>query len=119
MRVQIDAVLKADDENVSFSGKGIYDKKKELLTFKDKDAKITIFMKDNILIRETEEAILSYKFNKENKSRFEIFVKELNQTGMLMIETLNLKVEQNLFEVKYQLEGNQFSHHYIVNWRKL
>ncbi len=118
-RVQINTRLIAEDQTISFHGKGIYDKKTNTLKFKDKDAKITILLKENILIRETEEVILSYKFMKEEPTRFEIFIKDLNKTGFLEMKTELLSKKESTFEVKYQLDGNQFTHHYFVEWRKL
>ena len=115
-KVKIKAKLIGEEE-YSYEGIGSYDKKKKALTYQDDFAKITLYLKDKIMVRENEESILSYKFQEGKESRFEVYSKELKKTGVLTLITKEIKIEEGLFQVIYQLEGNSFFHHYIVNWR--
>lgn len=109
--------LITNNEKMAFEGKGIFDQEQNCLKFMDQNAKITILLTDAILIRETEEAIISYKFSLEGLNRFEIFIKNMNQRGTLSLQTLSLEIKENYFDVIYQLDGNEFTHHYTVDWR--
>ncbi len=117
LKVQIKTKLIADNNEMASDAIGSFQEEKEILTFQDQDAKITILLKDNILIRETPEAILSYKFSLTTPSRFEVFVKDMQKSGSLELMTEQLSYEENRYEVVYQLVGNEFKHHYIVEWR--
>ncbi len=118
-KVLVKTKLITDDNQLGFEGMGIFDQERLILRFRDNEAKVTILLKELILVRETAEAILSYKFNREKRSRFEIVIKDLKKTGTLGLSTKYIEQTKQRFEVKYQLDGNQFSHHYIVTWRNI
>ena len=117
VRVEIHTKLTNENQNLVFDLKGIYDEEAKRLVFKENEkTKITIFLKEKILLRETVEAILSYKFGKKN-SRFEVYLKDLRKTGTIGLETKKIVVKENFFEVCYRIEGNSFDHCYQVEWR--
>ena len=67
MKVLVHTKLKNGDQEITFDLKGIYQEEEDRLVFKEnKNTKITLFLKEKILLRETEEAILIYKFFKNN-----------------------------------------------------
>ena len=41
----------------------------------------------------------------------------MQKSGSLELMTEQLSYEENRYEVVYQLVGNEFKHHYIVEWR--
>ena len=117
LKVLVHTKLKNGDQEITFDLKGIYQEEEDRLVFKEnKNTKITLFLKEKILLQETEEAILSYKFGKKN-SRFEVYLKDLKKTGVIGLETKKITVKDHCFEVCYQIEGNGFDHFYQVEWR--
>ena len=117
LKVLVHTKLKNGDQEITFDLKGIYQEEEDRLVFKEnKNTKITLFLKEKIFLRETEEAILSYKFGKKN-SRFEVYLKDLKKTGVIGLETKKITVKDHCFEVCYQIEGNGFDHFYQVEWR--
>ena len=71
------------------------------------------------MLRETEDSILSYKFVKNEKTNFEVYLKDLKQTGLVPMKTFTITKKVNFYEVVYQIEGNDFKHTYNVEWRYL
>ncbi len=116
-KVQIKATLEADHEKFIFAGEGQFDLNTHKLQYQDKEAILTYFLKDNILLRETSDAILSYKFSINHSSHFEIYVKELKKTAHMQMKTEKIEINTHKIEIIYQLEGNDFSHHYTLEWR--
>ena len=102
--VLIKSKIKNKDEELPFEGKGTLDNEKNLIQYQDDKAVLTIFLDDNIMLRETEDTILSYKFVENEKTNFEVFLKDLKQTGFVPI---------------YEIEGNDFKHEFKVEWRTL
>ena len=51
----IKAKIKNKDEELFYEGKGILDDEKNLIQYQDDKAVLTIFLDDNIMLRETEE----------------------------------------------------------------
>ena len=117
--VFIKAKLKNKDEELSYEGKGTLDDEKNLIQYQDNKAVLTIFLNDNIMLRETEDTILSYKFVENEKTNFEVFLKDLKQTGFVPMKTLNINKDNTSYEVIYQIEGNDFKHEFKVEWRVL
>lgn len=117
--VFIKAKIKNEDEELPFEGKGTFDEKKNLIQYQDNKAVLTIFLDDNIMLRETEDTILSYKFVENEKTNFEVFLKDLKQTGFVPMKTFNIKKDNTTYEVIYQIEGNDFKHEFKVEWRAL
>ena len=68
------------------------------------------------MLRETEDTILSYKFVENEKTNFEVFLKE---TGFVPMKTFNINKDNTTYEVIYQIEGNDFKHEFKVEWRAL
>lgn len=114
--ILIKSKIKNQDEEVTFEGRGIFDKKKNLIQYQDDHALLTIFLKENIMLRETTDAILSYKFKEKEKTSFEVFLKDLKQRGFVPLETFSIVKEKNSFEVVYQIDGNDFKHEFKVEW---
>ena len=117
--VLIKSKIKNDNEEIFYEGKGKIDSNKNLLQYHDKNALLTIFFNDNIMLRETEDSILSYKFVKNEKTNFEVYLKDLKQTGLVPMKTFTITKKVNFYEVVYQIEGNDFKHTYNVEWRYL
>ena len=63
--------------------------------------------------------ILSYKFKENTKSNFEVFLKDTKQAGFVPMETFAIKKDNHYYEVTYQIEGNNFKHHYQVEWQEI
>ena len=116
-RVKVTTKLTNDKEQIDHEQAGLYQENK--LIYQEDNAKITIFLQDKILIRETSEAILSYKFSLSSTSRFEIFLKSLQKTVTLELTTIQIAQTENQFEVIYQITGNNYQHHYVVKWRNI
>lgn len=117
--VFIKAKIKNKDEELPFEGKGTFDEKKNLIQYQDNKAVLTIFLDDNIMLRETEDTILSYKFVENKKTNFEVFLKDLKQTGFVPMKTFNINKDNTTYEVIYQIDGNDFKHEFKVEWRVL
>ena len=115
----IKAKIKNKDEELFYEGKGILDDEKNLIQYQDDKAVLTIFLDDNIMLRETEDTILSYKFVENEKTNFEVFLKDLKQTGFVPMQTFNINKDNTTYEVIYQIEGNDFKHEFKVEWRVL
>ena len=105
------------EEEYSYEGIGFYDKEKKIIQYQDNFAHLTLYLKDDILLRETEESILSYKFRLKEASCFQIYIKEYKKIGNLKLLTKKLEKQKNYFSVIYQLEGNDFDHQYEIDWR--
>ena len=101
--VFIKAKIKNKDEELPFEGKGTFDEKKNLIQYQDNKAVLTIFLDDNIMLRETEDTILSYKFVENEKTNFEVFLKDLKQTGKVIKKQVK----------DYQIIVNYTEHEYI------
>lgn len=115
--VFIKAKIKNKDEELPFEGKGTLDNEKNLIQYQDDKALLTIFLDDNIMLRETEDTILSYKFVENEKTNFEVFLKDLKQTGFVPMKTFKINKDRESFEVIYEIEGNDFKHEFKVEWR--
>lgn len=115
----IKAKIKNKDEELFYEGKGILDDEKNLIQYQDKKAVLTIFLNDDIMLRETEDSILSYKFIENNKTNFEVFLKNLKQTGYVPMQTFNINKSKESYYVTYRIEGNDFNHEFKVEWRLL
>ena len=122
--VFIKSKIKNKDEELPFEGKGTLDNEKNLIQYQDDKAVLTIFLDDNIMLRETEDTILSYKFVENEKTNFEVFLKDLKQTGFVPtgfvpMKTFKINKDRESFEVIYEIEGNDFKHEFKVEWRIL
>ena len=117
--VFIKAKIKNKDEELTFEGKGTLDNEKNLIQYQDDKALLTIFLDDNIMLRETEDTILSYKFVENEKTNFEVFLKDLQQTDFVPMEAFTIHKDRESFEVIYEIEGNDFKHVFKVEWRIL
>ena len=117
--VYIKEKIKNKDEELPFEGKGTIDEKKNLIQYQDNKAVLTILLDDNIMLRETEDTILSYKFVENEKNNFEVFLKDLKQTGFVPMQTFNINKDNTTYEVIYQIDGNDFKHEFKVEWRVL
>ena len=53
------------------------------------------------------------------KTNFEVFLKDLKQTGFVPMQTFNINKDNTNYEVIYQIEGNDFKHEFKVEWRVL
>ena len=53
------------------------------------------------------------------KTNFEVFLKDLKQTGFVPMKTFKINKDRESFEVIYQIEGNDFKHEFKVEWRIL
>lgn len=117
--VFIKAKIKNKDEELPFEGKGTYDEDKNLIQYQDDKAILSIFLDDDIMLRETEDTILSYKFIENEKTKFEVFLKDLKQTGYVPMQTFNIKKDRESYDVIYRIDGNDFKHEFKVEWRLL
>ena len=117
--ILIKSKIKNKDEELPFEGKGTLDNEKNLIQYQDDKALLTIFLDDNIMLRETEDTILSYKFVENEKTNFEVFLKDLKQTGFVPMKTFKINKDRESFEVIYEIEGNDFKHEFKVEWRIL
>lgn len=117
--VFIKAKIKTKDEELSFEGKGIFNENKNLIKYQDNKAVLSIFLDEDIMLRETDDIILSYKFIENEKTNFEVFLKDLKQSGFVPMKTFNINKDKTTYEVIYQIEGNDFKHEFKVEWRLL
>ncbi len=117
--ILIKSKIKNKDEELPFEGKGTLDNEKNLIQYQDDKALLTIFLDDNIMLRETEDTILSYKFVENEKTNFEVFLKDLKQTGFVPMKTFKINKDRESFEVIYEIEGNDFKHVFKMEWRIL
>ena len=53
------------------------------------------------------------------KTNFEVFLKDLKQTGFVPMKTFKINKDRESFEVIYEIEGNDFKHEFKVEWRIL
>ena len=104
--IKVIAKLIANNEVFTYEGKANFDKKNQVIQYQDEHALLTIYLKEKILLRETEEAILRYKFLENTSNSFEIYLKETKQ----------IKEGVNSFLVIYRIDGNDFDHEYSIEW---
>lgn len=114
--IKVIAKLIANNEVFTYEGKANFDKKNKVIQYQDEHALLTIYLKEKILLRETEEAILSYKFLENTTNSFEIYLKETNQSATVLMKTKQIKEEVNSFLVIYRIDGNDFDHEYSIEW---
>ncbi len=114
--VKVIAKLIANNEEFIYEGKASLDKKNQIIQYEDEHALLTIYLKEKILLRETNEAILSYKFLENTNNSFEIYLKETKQSGAVSMKTKQIKEGINSFLVIYRIDGNDFDHEYNIEW---
>ena len=114
--VKVIAKLRTNDDVLTFEGKADFDRKKQVIQYQDEHALLTIYLKDKILLRETEDAILSYKFLENVDNSFEIYLKDTKQCGTVGMKTKQIKEGVNSFLVIYRIDGNDFDHEYSIGW---
>lgn len=114
--VKVIAKLRTNDDVLTFEGKADFDRKKQVIQYQDEHALLTIYLKDKILLRETEDAILSYKFLENVDNSFEIYLKDTKQCGTVGMKTKQIKEGVNFFLVIYRIDGNDFDHEYSIEW---
>ena len=114
--VKVIAKLRTNDDVLTFEGKDDFDRKKQIIQYQDEHALLTIYLKDKILLRETEDAILSYKFLENVDNSFEIYLKDTKQCGTVGMRTKQIKEGVNSFLVIYRIDGNDFDHEYSIEW---
>ena len=114
--VKVIAKLRTNDDVLTFEGKADFDRKKQVIQNQDEHAVLTIYLKDKILLRETEAAILSYKFLENVDTSFEIYLKDTKHCGTVGMKTKQIKEGVNSFLVIYRIDGNDFDHEYSIEW---
>lgn len=119
MEVLVKAKIDNEEEETLFEGKGTFDQKNNVLRYTDNFATLSIFVNEDIMLRETKDSLLSYKFKEKEKTNFEVLLKDLNQQGYVKMETYKIEKQKNSYKVVYQIEGNDFKHTYYVEWRIL
>ena len=115
--VYIKSIIKNETDIFNYKGKGKIDNQKRILQYKDEKALLTIYIDEDIMLRETEDTILSYKFKEKQKTSFEVYLKDLNQTGHVKMTTYSINKTNNSYNVIYEIDGNDYKHEFKVEWR--
>lgn len=118
-KVRVKATITFEGKSTIFEGEGNYDQKKGMIEYRDQEDTITFLLKEQILVKETKETILSSKFKVNALSNFEIYAKRIKRSGILPLQTKKLDIQENEVTIVYQIEGNMEDHHYHLEWRML
>ncbi len=118
-KVLIKAKIISKDDCQIYEGEGKYDPKKKIIKYQDQNALVTLFINDDILLRETAEIILSYKYKENSENDFEIYLKDTKRCGYVKLKTYQIKRNDNKYEVEYNIDGNNYNHIYQIEWRIL
>jgi len=116
-KINLKAKLISDDENLIIETAGIKTNKK--LVYKENDITVTILIFDNKI--EMNRSCNEYKINlvfennKKTISNYQVF--GMPKTFDLETKTKKLIIEENLIELEYELEGNNFK--YSIEWEDL
>lgn len=94
--------------NRKYIVKGIIDEKRNILTYEDKDnARVSLFMDLNKLIRENDKYKIDLYFIENENTESRMLLKENNAYVVFNIKTLNLKSNKYYFSVKYTVEEGE------------
>lgn len=117
MIVRIKVNIKNEEQNIENYYKAIYIVDKKIIKYQEKDkTNVTLNINDNILVRENNKIYMQYRFIKNKITKNQLRLKDSNQEIIIDLKTLNLKKENNNFEVKYKLLGSNDIFLYKVIW---
>lgn len=104
MIVKIKVNIKNKEKNLENIYNAIYIEDKLIIKYQETDkTNVTLNIKDNILVRENNKIYMQYKFIKNKVTKNQLRLKEIDQELIIDLKTINLKKENNNFEVKYKL----------------
>jgi len=84
------------------------------IKYKEPDAtNVTLNTKDNILIRENEKLLMEFNFDIDKITENTLYVKDLKQTLIIIIKTMNIICKKNYYKVEYEIIDND-KFNYIV-----
>lgn len=109
MKIKIKVKIKNNEQNLKNIYTAIYQKDKEIIKYQELDkTKVTLNIKDNILIRENNFMYMKYIFLNNNISIGDILLKDINKSVKVNIKTKKIIKNSNKFLVKYELlDGNE------------
>ena len=116
-KINLKANLNSEDENINIDVSGI--KTKNKIIYKENNVTVTILILNNRI--EMNRTCNEYKINlifEKNKntiSTYQVF--GLPKTFDLETKTKKLIIKENLIELEYELEGNNFK--YSIEWEDL
>lgn len=104
--------LKNDDIIHTIEGLSSYDEDKNQLTFQEDETDVLIDLNNLILTRDNKEMRLILDFK---KSIGNMYMKELEKSVELPLKIDNVKLENNIFSVKYTLSFES-KFEFIIKW---
>lgn len=96
--------LKTSELEESFKGEGILENNK--LFLKNNEDILNIDLKNNIFFRESDQVVLNYYFNENERSQGTIYIKELKQELGLEIETKEIVNKDNYIKFEFEILDN-------------
>lgn len=112
-KIKIKVVLKTPDETYKYEVRAILQEEDKLITYKEPTTDNTLVKynyKNDELIRENIQMIMSYKFNQNKTTKGTILMKDLNKIIELNIVTKNVIHNSNNIELKYLVENELYEY---------
>lgn len=104
VKTKIKVTIKNKEENLINMYNAIYIEDKKIIKYQETDkTNVTLNIKDNILVRENNKIYMQYTFIKNKVTKNRLRLKEISQSIIMDLKTINIKKEKKNFEVKYKL----------------
>lgn len=109
-KINLKAILKSDEENLDIETSGI--KTGNKIIYKENNITVTILIFDNKIEmnRTCNEYKINFIFEKNKKTISKYNVFGMPKEFLLHTKTNKLIIKDNEIEIKYELEGNNFSY---------
>ena len=113
MKVKVKMRLQYEKETIEEEVFGIR-KENELFFFTHEKIAMHFYFAQRLFVRDTKESIFSYHFEKNGS--LEIYLKEYQKGTRMPLTTKLYRQEDTSLEVIYEIEGNDDTHHLMVEW---
>jgi hypothetical protein len=104
-KIKIIATLESSETNIKNTIEGTLEE--NIIKYEESDnTTVTLNTKDNILIRENQSLLMTFKFDENEITENKMFIKEVNQELIIMIKTQNIICKKNYYKVEYEIIDN-------------
>ena len=106
-KINIKTTITIDEEKIQDNVSGSFIN--GIISYQEKDGTyVYLDINKDELIRENDELVMKYIFNKNRRSIGNVFIKDINKNLELEIETKNIKKQEHNYYVEYKIEENKF-----------
>jgi len=104
-KIKIIATLESSETNIENISNGT--KEDNIIKYEEPDSTVvTLNTKDNILIRENQSLLMTFRFDENEITENKMSIKELNQELIIMIKTVSIICKENYYKVEYEIIDN-------------